>query len=341
MAWPPDPTWTRLTTIDGHTAGEPLRIVTSGYPEIPGDTMLAKRRHARDQLDRLRRALIHEPRGHADMYACVLTDPVSDDGDVGALFLHNEGYSTMCGHAIIALTTIGLEHGLVTLRRDRGTLEIDTPAGRVSATPHRDGGRVASVSFRNVPSFVLRRDAVVDVDGIGEVRFDLAFGGAYYAYVDAASIGLSLDRAEVGRIIDAGMAIKRAVAREASVRHPSGGDDDLDFLYGTILIGPSHGDAHSKNVCIFADGEVDRSPTGTGVSGRAAIHHARGELSVGEPITITSILGTSFDVRVVEETRVGDVAAVVPEVTGSAHVTGRHELVVDPDDPLADGFLLR
>jgi len=336
-----------LRTIDAHAAGEPLRVVVAGWPEIPGQTMLQKRRFAREHHDELRRALMLEPRGHADMYGCLLTDPVTEDGDAGVLFLHNEGYSTMCGHGIIALVTVGIECGLL-LRRSE--LRIDTPAGRVTARAeaHHDGEgrlRVASVAFENVPSFVLQRDLVVPVEGLGKVRCDLAFGGAFYAYVDAASVGLRLEPRHFASIVDVGMRIKRAVMEHHPIRHPDGGDPDLDFLYGTIFVAPASSvDApgvHSRNVCVFAEGEVDRSPTGTGVSGRAAVHHARGELALDEWITIESLIGTRFDVRAVRTTTCGSLPAVVPEVRGSARLTGRHEFWIDPEDPLRAGVLLR
>ncbi len=330
--------WLRLTTLDAHAAGEPLRIVTGGLPEIPGATMLEKRRFARDSLDHLRRLLIFEPRGHADMYACYLTDPVTADADAGVLFLHNEGYSTMCGHAIIALTKVGLEAGWF----EGPVVRLDTPAGRVEAQAHLVGGRVESVSFVNVPSFVSALDLEVDVPTLGTIRCDVAYGGAFYAYVEAAAVGLAVEPDSYRRIIDIAMRIKHAVMSSYDVRHPSGASD-LEFLYGTILVDSRKpgGAVHSRNVCVFADGEVDRSPTGTGVSGRAAILHARGALPAEKRITIESLVGTRFDVRVVGTTTVGTVPAVVPEVTGSGHLTGRHEFVLDPDDPLAGGVLLR
>ena len=342
--------WDRLHAIDAHTAGEPLRVVTGGWPEIPGETILAKRQFARENHDSLRRALMWEPRGHADMYGCILTEPVTPDGDVGVLFLHNEGYSTMCGHGIIGLVKVGLECGLLdpaALQADAAgqpIVRIDTPAGRVTATAHLEAGttgtRVARVSFLNVPSFVLAPDLAIDVPEFGMVRCDIAFGGAFYAYVKAADMGLKIEPMAYARLMDAGRRVKRAVMEQYPIVHPDG-NPDLDFLYGTILVQKGEGDVHSRNVCVFAEGEVDRSPTGTGVSGRAAIHHFRGELFAGETITIESIIGSSFDVRVAAETTVGRLPAIVPEVTGTAHITGRHEFLIDPEDPLREGFFLR
>jgi trans-L-3-hydroxyproline dehydratase len=342
--------WGRLQTIDAHTAGEPLRVVTGGWPDIPGETILAKRQFARANHDSLRRALMWEPRGHADMYGCILTEPVTPDGDVGVLFLHNEGYSTMCGHGIIGLVKVGLDCGLLDVdaldadSAGRPILKMDTPAGRVTAYAHLDdtgdSPRVGRVSFHNVPSFVLEPDLRIEVAGFGRVRCDIAFGGAFYAYVEARDMGLSVEPEAYANLIDAGRRVKRAVAEQYEIVHPQG-DPDLNFLYGTIFVQAGSGDVHSRNVCVFAEGEVDRSPTGTGVSGRAAIHHHRGELAAGETITIESIIGSTFDAAVASETEVGGLPAVVPEVTGTAHVTGRHEFLIDPDDPLREGFFLR
>jgi len=338
--WKPPADWKRVVTIDAHTAGEPLRVVTEGFPDVPGATMIEKRSYARANLDRLRRTLMWEPRGHADMYGCILTPPVTPDGDVGVLFMHNEGFSTMCGHGIIGLVKVGLDCGLLRLKGRELLVRIDTPAGRVTARAHLDGDRVETVSFRNVPSFMLERDLTVDVEGLGKVTCDIAFGGAFYAFVDAASVGLQIHPGRYAAIIDIGMRIKSAVMAQYTIAHPAG-DPALNFLYGTILVERLRGKVHSRNACVFAEGEVDRSPTGTGVSGRAAIHHARGELALGERITIESIIGTRFDVEVVETTSVGGVPAVIPEVTGTAFVTGRQEFLVDPADPLGEGFILR
>ncbi|MCL4251928.1 MAG: proline racemase family protein [Anaerolineae bacterium] len=341
LNWQPPSNWLRITTIDAHTAGEPLRIITGGWPDLPGDTILEQRQYARQQLDHLRRALMWEPRGHADMYGCILTPPTTPDGDVGVLFMHNEGFSTMCGHGIIGLVKVGIETGYFQVTGDAPVLKIDTPAGRVTATAHMIDGHVQRVSFLNVPSFLFARDAVVDVPGLGRVTYDIAFGGAFYAYVDAGALGLTLDPDHQRELIDAGMRIKCAVMATHELCHPDG-DDDLNFLYGTIFVQRyPGGPARSRNVCIFAEGEVDRSPTGTGVSGRLAIHHARGELQIDEQIVVESILGTEFEGRVTAQTQVGELPAIIPEISGTAHITGRHEFLIDPDDDLGRGFILR
>jgi trans-L-3-hydroxyproline dehydratase len=254
--------------------------------------------------------------------------------------MHNEGYSTMCGHGIIAVTKAAVETGLVPARGPETTVRIDSPAGPITAVAVVSGGAVERVRFKNVPSFVLALGETVAVPGLGRVRYDLAFGGAFYAYVQASDVGVRCTPEDFRPLIEKGMAIKRAVMAAREIVHPF--EPDLGFLYGTIFIGPPQGaDAHSRNVCVFAEGEVDRSPTGTGVSARLAIHHARGELAAGERIVVESIIGSRFAGRVVETTVFGPHAAIVPEVEGTAHITGRQEFLIDPTDPLADGFILR
>jgi trans-L-3-hydroxyproline dehydratase len=338
--WKPPEGWLKITTVDCHTAGEPFRVITGGYPDLPGDTILARRRYAREHLDSLRTALMWEPRGHADMYGCIVVPPVSPQADIGVLFMHNEGYSTMCGHGIIGIAKVVLETGLLPMVEPETTVRIDTPAGLVTARARVEAGQIASVRFQNVPSFVLALDQWVEVPGLGPLRYDLAFGGAFYAYVQAGEAGVSCTPDGFRPLIEKGIAIKRAIMASRPVPHPF--EEDLSFLYGTIFTGPALGAAaHSRNVCIFAEGEVDRSPTGTGVSARLAIHYARGEIRLGEPMVVESIIGSRFTGRIVETTTFGPYAAIIPEVEGTAHITGRHEFLIDPNDPLKDGFILR
>ena len=338
--WSPPPHWKVLTTVDAHTAGEPLRIITGGLPKIPGGTILEKRRYFLENMDHFRKGLIWEPRGHADMYSAIITEPVTSEADLGVLFLHNEGLSTMCGHGIIALATVVVETGAVPLKTPLTEVRMDTPAGLVTAYARISGERVKSVSFRNVPSFVLALDETLDVPGLGKVRYDLAFGGAFYAYVQAEEFGMSLSSENIRLLIDKGMAIKRAIAKARPLVHP--GDKDLNFLYGTIFIGsPQAEGVDSRNVCIFAEGEVDRSPTGTGVSGRLAIEFARGKIALNQEMVVESVIGTRFKGRIIQKMRFGGYDAVIPEVEGSAYITGKHQFLFDPDDPLANGFFLR
>ncbi len=328
--------------IDAHTAGEPLRVIVSGLPEIGGRSILEKRRILSTRFDWIRTALMWEPRGHADMYGCIVTEKATPDGDHGILFLHNEGYSTMCGHGIIGVVKVLIEEGLT----DRGgdgnerILKLDTPAGRVTATARMDEDRVDSVAFENVVSFVDELDCTVDVPGLGEVRYDLAFGGAYYAFCQAADFDLPLNPDGFRQSIDLGTRIKQAIMKKGPIHHPV--SEDLGFLYGTIFVGePGNPAHHSRNICVFADGEVDRSPTGTGVSARIALHHARGEIGLSETIVIESILGTTFEVEAVREASLCDQNGVIPRVTGKAFITGKAEFQIDPLDPLGHGFILR
>ena len=337
--WMPPKHWLKITTIDAHTEGEPFRVITGGYPELPGESILARRRYALENLDHLRTALMWEPRGHADMYGCIVTPPVTPQADFGVLFMHNEGYSTMCGHGIIGITTVALEAGLLPMTPPETQVKIDTPAGLVTAHARVSEGRVQSVYFHNVPSFVLIMNEAVDVPGLGKVCYDIAFGGAFYAFVQAEEVGVRCSPEDFRALIEKGMAIKRSIMASQPIPHPF--EADLSFLYGTIFIGPPREPgAHSRNVCIFAEGEVDRSPTGTGVSARLAIHHARGEISLNEPITIESIIDSRFSGRVVQTTTFGPHPAIIPEVEGTAYITGRHEFLIDPNDPLRNGFLL-
>src|SRR5262245_39595735 len=260
-----------LTTLDMHAAGEPLRIVTGGYPELPGATILERRRYAREHHDDLRRTLMWEPRGHADMYGCVLTPPVSPEANFGVLFLHNEGYSTMCGHGVIALVTALVETSAFPASGEQTPVNLDTPAGQVRAVAHVNAsGRVERVSFRNVPSFVYAQDLEIDVAPYGRLKVDVVYGGAFYAYLDAAQVGLTVTSEQTRELVAAGEAVKRAVNAALTIRHPDA--EDLGFLYGTILSGQPEDSAHTtRNVCVFANAEVDRSPTGTGVSGHVAL----------------------------------------------------------------------
>jgi len=340
LGWAPPANWQRVTAVESHTGGEPFRLVVDGGPMIEGATMLERRRFAQEHLDDLRRALMWEPRGHADMYGGFIGPPTSPTSDLSVLFLHNEGFSTMCGHGIIALTKVVLDTGILPADEPETVIRIDTPAGPIEATAAVSNGSVAKVSFRNVPSFVVDLDNAIDVPGVGRVRYDLAFGGAFYAYVDAQDLGLSISPDDSARLIETGRVIKRAIVASRTIPHPT--EPDLGFLYGVIFVGPARDPAnHSRNVCIFADGEVDRSPTGTGVSGRLAIHRAREEVGLGEELTIESIVGSTFTGRVVGSNEFGGVQAIIPEVTGTAHITGRSELWIDPEDRLGDGFLLR
>jgi trans-L-3-hydroxyproline dehydratase len=333
---------TIITTLDLHAAGEPFRIITGGLPELKGSTILERRRYMHEHFDHIRRALIWEPRGHFDMYGCIITPPVTPEADLGVLFMHNEGYSTMCGHGVIALTTALLETGVLEAKGQQTAVNFDTPAGLVRATAHLDnGGHVDYVSFLNVPSFLYARDLEIELPAYGRLNVDVAFGGAFYAILPAERVGLKVEPAQIEQLVAAGEAIKKAVNTVLLIRHPL--EEDLGFLYGTILTGPPENSAHhSRNLCVFGNAEADRSPTGTGVSSRLALLHAKGEIEDGQQIFIESILGETsiFGGRIVGRAQVGSFDAIVPEVSGKAFITGRHEFIIDPRDELGRGFLI-
>jgi trans-L-3-hydroxyproline dehydratase len=330
----------RIRTIDSHAAGEPLRLIVEGLPSPEGETMLAKREWAQKHIDHLRRSLMLEPRGHADMYGAILTEPVTSGAHAGVLFMHNEGWSTMCGHGVIAVTTIAIERELIW--PGGPNLVLDSPAGRIeaSASVSESNGqrKVSSVSFRNVASYVWEAGIPVTVGG-RTLLVDVAFGGAFYAIVDAESAGLAVDTSRLGELRRLGMEIKREVERLRQVSHPE--DSGLQGIYGTIFTAPAqHPDAHLRNVTIFADAEVDRSPCGTGTAAVMAVLSEMGVLSEDAPFVHESIVGTLFVGRIAGRRPVGEIAAIVPEIQGSAWITGEHTFLIDGDDPLRAGFRL-
>ena len=339
-SWQPPADWQRITAIDAHTGGEPLRIYLDGFPEPPGDTILQRRRYCLQHLDRLRTATMWEPRGHADMYGCIVVPPEREHSHFGVLFTHNEGYSSMCGHGIIAVTTVMLETGVIAPREGDNEVRIDSPAGLITAWAAVENGEVQGVRFHCVPSFAPLLDARVEVPGLGEVIYDLGYGGAFYAFVDAKQLGLDTGPENVTEMIALGRRIKQAVIDSAPIEHPF--DAELSFLYGTIFTdAPQHPGSDTRNVCIFADGEVDRSPTGTGVAARVAIAAARGDLAEDEERIYESLIGSQFRGRIAGRLEYGHHSAVVPEVSGRASICGRQEFLLDPRDPLVHGFLLR
>jgi len=330
-----------LKTIDAHAAGEPLRLIVDGFPSPRGKTMLEKRAWVSRHADHLRRALMLEPRGHADMYGAILTEPVTPGSHAGVLFMHNEGYSTMCGHGVIAVTTIALERGLIMPGQEGGAVVYDSPAGTIRARARWAGAaatRVESVSFVNVPSFVLHGGLSVKLAS-RQIRVDVAFGGAFYAIVDSEAVGLPIDAAHLPELRRVGMEIKEAIESVHDITHPL--ERGLQGIYGTIFTGPPSDErADLRNVTVFADAEVDRSPCGTGTAAVMAVVEAMGLLSDTKPFVHESLIGTRFTGRVSARTVVGELEAIVPEIEGSAWITGEHTFLVDDDDPLKEGFRL-
>jgi len=400
--WQPPADWLQLQTLDCHTGGEPLRIIIAGYPSPKGTTILAKRDDCLARFEQFRQLLMFEPRGHADMYGVLLTAPERPDSLFGAIFMHNEGYSSMCGHATLALAKVAVQCGLVQPVAPVTQFYLDVPAGQLSVyaqlSQQGSGVRVERVWFDNVPSFMPRPElglgagfqpasplhglqarpdgqpAMLTVtlpDG-QSVPYQLGYGGAYYAYVPADAIGLSLTPDNHSAIIAVGRAIKQAIATQISLQHPAA--TELAFLYGTIFYQPlapfyqplapdalpqsavkqpqasvkPSGESAScavtrvyRNVCVFADGELDRSPTGSGVAGFAAILQQKGELAVGETLRVHSIIDSEFTVEIRQLLDLQGMPAVIARVSGEAFITGRHQFWLDPADPLSCGFLLR
>lgn len=333
-----------IETLDCHTGGEPLRIITNGFAALEGSTVLARRADCARRFDALRQLLMFEPRGHADMYGCVLTAPERPDSAFGVIFLHNEGYSTMCGHAMIALAKVAVESGAVAVTLPVSQFQVDAPCGPVqlyAQVRQTDTGyRVDDSWFDNVPSFTDGPPRQVEVAGLGTVTYQLAYGGAYYAYVDAASVGLSLAAENHQAIIALGRRIKQQVAAQHPIKHPT--DAELSFLYGVIFTGPSHSpNADLRNVCVFADGELDRSPTGSGVSGLAAILHRDGHWPDCNSLRVESITGAVFTISIQRQLQLGTFDAVIPQVRGQAYISGRHQFFLDPQDPFPQGFIFR
>jgi proline racemase len=328
-----------VSTIDAHAAGEPLRIVTAGAPVLPGATILERRRAMAAHHDELRRLLLFEPRGHADMYGAILTPPVSAEADYGVLFLTNEGYSTMCGHGVIALTTALLETGMLPRQEPETCVNYDSPAGLIRARATVAGDRVTAVSFQNVPAF--RYAAAVPIEvSVGSIEVDVAFGGAFYVLVEAAALGVQVRPDQAARLTALGMEIKRAVDAKLDVRHPL--EPELAGIYGTIISAPAAAaEQGGRNITIYAEGAVDRSPCGTGTSAKLASHYATGKIGLDQPYVHESVIGTTFTGRVLAETTVGDLPAVETEISGRGFITGLHQFVVDDDDSTAAGFLVR
>ena len=335
----PNIDWVKIKTIDMHTAGEPLRIILEGYPLLKHASVLENRKFLKENHDHLRQSLMLEPRGHSDMYGVVVVP--SQRADFGAVFMHNDGYSTMCGHATIAITKLAVDSGWVERVEPQTKVLIEAPCGILTAYAEVVDQEVVSVSFENVPSFVVALDQIIMIPELGMVQYDLAYGGAFYAFVNAVDLGLKCDSPHYQKLIRVGMAIKQAISLNgAALAHPY--EEDLSFLYGTIFIESSkNSQVDSCNVCVFANGQLDRSPTGSGVSARLAIHHSRKEWALNHWMTIESILGTQFKCQIKESVKFSNYDAIIPIVQGQAFYTGKNEFWIDPKDPLSGGFELR
>lgn len=326
-----------VTTIDTHTGGNPTRTITSGAPKLIGSTMTEKMVYMQQHHDNFRRALMFEPRGHEVMSGCVLTEPCDPTADIGVVFIETGGYLPMCGHDTIGLCTALIEGGLVPV--EKNVIRLDTPAGLVEAKLVIDDGKVTQVTFTNIPSFLYQKDVRVTVDGIGAVHLDIAYGGNFYGLIDARPLGLALAPDNASTIVQTAVKIRDAVNRQVDVVHPEipviRGMTHVEF-YGD----PVAPQAHCRNTVVVPPGGIDRSPCGTGTSAKVATLYAKGELTRGEVFVHESIVGSLFYARVLEETTVAGLPAVIPEVSGTAWVTGFHDFVLNERDAQNNGFLL-
>jgi proline racemase len=328
-----------ISSIDTHTAGEPTRIVLSGLPPIPGDTMAEKKRYMTDKFDHFRTLLMQEPRGHADMFGAVVTPPTSGRGQYGIIFMDSGGYLDMCGHGIIGITTAFIEMGMVTPKEPETVVTFDTPAGLVEGRARIEGGRVVEVSLSNVSSFLYAKDVEIDLPDVGRITIDVSFGGNFFAMTPAKQLGVSVQPENLSTLIRLGNAVREAVNKKLDIQHPT--ERHITTVELTeIYDKPDPTKPYSRNVVVFGNSQVDRSPCGTGTSAAMATLHGRGRLAIGEEFVNESIIGTRFKGKLVRETRVGDFTAVDPVITGDAYITGIHQFVVDPHDPVKHGFVV-
>ncbi|AMH43695.1 MULTISPECIES: trans-3-hydroxy-L-proline dehydratase [Burkholderiaceae] len=329
-----------ISTVEVHTGGEAFRIVTSGLPKMQGKTIVARRAWLKEHADHIRRALMFEPRGHADMYGGYLTEPVSEGADFGIIFVHNEGYSDHCGHGVIGLATAAVELGWIERKEPETRVGIDAPCGFIEAFVQWDGNHAGNVRFVNVPSFIWQRDVTVHTPSFGSVTGDIAFGGAFYFYTDGAPFDLPIRESAVDKLIQFGAEVKAAANKAVKVVHPE--IPELNHIYGTIIANEArYAGSSQANCCVFADREVDRSPTGSGTAGRVAQLYSRGLLGRDETLVNESVIGTVFKGRVLSETKLGPFDAVIPEIEGNAYICGFANWIIDDRDPLTYGFLVR
>ncbi|WP_077368525.1 proline racemase [Anaerosalibacter sp. Marseille-P3206] len=328
-----------INVVDTHTMGEPTRILVGGLPVIPGNTMPEKKKYLEENMDHIRTMLMHEPRGHKDMFGAIITQPTCQEADIGVIFMDGGGYLNMCGHGSIGVSTMLVETGMVEKVEPVTEIVLEAPAGLIKARVEVENGKVKGTSITNVPSFLYKEDLEIEVPNVGKVKLDISFGGSFFALVNAKELGMKVDLENVNELVDIGMAIRDILNRDVNILHPEKPHIktiDLVEIYDL----PSTKGADLKNVVIFGMGQVDRSPCGTGTSAKLATLYAKGKIGIDEPFVYESITGTTFRGRVVKETKIGEYSGIVPEITGRAYITGFNQIVVDPDDPFKDGFLL-
>lgn len=328
-----------IQAVDSHTMGEPTRVLTGGIPNIPGKTMPEKKAYLEANLDYLRTAVMHEPRGHKDMFGSIITAPTHPEADLGIIFMDGGGYLNMCGHGSIGAATIAVETGMVEVKEPYTDIVLEAPAGLVKARVKVVNGKAVECSIVNVPSFLYKRDVEIEVPEIGKVKLDIAFGGSFFAIVHCSQLGMDIDPANATKLSQVGLQIRDIINSTIEIQHPT-----LSHIKTVDLVeiyGPAKSeDAHYQNVVVFGEGQLDRSPCGTGTSAKMATLYAKGELKMGEDFIYESILQTKFKGNILEETKVADYAAIIPQITGSAFITGFNHFVIDEEDPVKYGFSL-
>lgn len=326
----------RIYAVDSHTMGEPTRVVIDGLGSLPGNSMKEKRDYIARNMDYIRTALMHEPRGHQNMFGAILCKPADEKAALGLVFMDGSGYLDMCVHGSIGAVTVAIELGIIDVK-EVACISLETPAGLIYARAEVRNGKVGFVTIENVPSFLFRETVPLDIPGLGRIRADIAYGGNFFALVEAKEIGIEISLDNINRLVNTGMDILHQARKEIEVAIPGSGKKfsvDLVELYGE----PEAEDAHAKNVVIFGNGQFDRSPCGTGTCAKMALLHATGKLQLACDYVNESIIGTTFRGRLIKETKLGNLTAVVPEIISRAFITGIHQFVINPDDPLKYGF---
>jgi proline racemase len=320
--------------------GEPTRIIIGGIPNIPGKTMAEKKQHLENNLDHIRTATMLEPRGHNDMFGSIITQPCNDEADFGIIFMDGGGYLNMCGHGSIGAVTVAVETGMVNAVEPYTDVVMDTPAGIVRAKAKVENGKVREVSIINVPAFLYKKDVQIEMPEIGTVTFDISFGGSFFAIVHANQFGLKVEPKNAQKLTEIALKMRDIINETIEIEHPT-----LSHIKTVDLVevydDPTHPEATYKNVVIFGQGQVDRSPCGTGTSAKLATLHTKGELQEGELFVYESILGTLFKGKIVGKDKIADYDAIIPEITGAAFITGFNHFVIDPEDPVKYGFILK
>ena len=327
-----------FAAVDSHTEGMPTRVITGGVGPVPGATMLERKLHFEQHMDDLRLLLMREPRGHGAMSGAILQPPLRSDADWGVLFIEVSGLLPMCGHGTIGVATVLVETGMVEVTEPETVIRLDVPAGLVEARVQVEDGRAKSVTIRNVASFLHAQDRVVDVPGYGEIHYDMAYGGNFYALTPAAAAGLVVDPKRAPELIHAGLAVMEAINAAERPVHPE--DARINGVHHVVFHEPGRDGADAVAATSIHPGWLDRSPCGTGTSARMAQLVARGELKLGDPFVNESVIGTRFTGRAVEATTVAGRPAIIPTITGRAWITGLNQYLLDADDPFPAGFAL-